>query len=287
MSPCTLVQPVAPQLLPPAHLVILSRPQVQVPPQPSYQSQPPTYLPHVQQLVPKLTSAAPSTPASYASAPAPQALPMVLRAASSSSNPELAVSSQASSARSQATQSSARSSAGLLVAPNMANKARSEQAVIQALQAVAKYPESRDFVESMTSNLPGCKYCCLSTRTNQDPRPKAATERALSPISMLSPNSDEEPGRKTGSPHELCGAASTNDSPTSHPPLDKRNNVPRSLVIPEPPKVGYKGVPETQMSMNDELERYPPSPSSVLEGTVTTASSSCLRCRRNIHCQRM
>ena len=59
-------QPVAPQPLPQAHMVI--QPQVQAPPQPPPQSQPPTYLTYVPQLVPTLTSAAPSAPAPYTSA---------------------------------------------------------------------------------------------------------------------------------------------------------------------------------------------------------------------------
>ena len=37
----------------------------------------------------------------------------------------------------------------------MANRTPNEQAVIQALQAVANYPESRDFVEFMSRSLPG------------------------------------------------------------------------------------------------------------------------------------
>ena len=46
---------------------------MQASPQPPHQSQQPTYLPNVQQLVPTLTSVAPSTPAPYASALAMQA----------------------------------------------------------------------------------------------------------------------------------------------------------------------------------------------------------------------
>ena len=68
---------------------------------------------------------------------------------------ELTGSSQISSATVQSAQSSALSSARPLVAPSMVNRTSSEQAVIQALQAVANYPESRDFVESMSRTLPG------------------------------------------------------------------------------------------------------------------------------------
>ena len=41
------------------------------------------------------------------------------------------------------------------MAPNLMNKTPSDQAVIQALQAVANYPEYRDFVESMSGSRPG------------------------------------------------------------------------------------------------------------------------------------
>ena len=117
---------------------------------------------------------------------------------------------------------------------------------------------------------------CMSRRTIQSPGQSTTTQRALSPISMLSPVSDEEPGLKRISPHELAGAASTSDCPTSRPPPEKRNNVPRSEVSPEPPKMGFQGVPEPQMSMSEVMvvERYAPSLSSVLEGTATTASTS-------------
>ena len=97
MSPCATVQPVAPHLMPPAHMVIQSQTQ----------SQPPTYLPHVQQLVPTLTQTAPSTPTPYASALALRVPYMVLQAADQPSNLELAGSSQISSARVQSAQSSA------------------------------------------------------------------------------------------------------------------------------------------------------------------------------------
>ena len=37
----------------------------------------------------------------------------------------------------------------------MANRTPGEQAVIQGLQAVANYPESKNFVETMLRSLPG------------------------------------------------------------------------------------------------------------------------------------
>ena len=80
---------------------------------------------------------------------------MILHTASSSSSPELAVSSQVSSARVQTAQSSALPSTHPLAAPHMANRTPREQAVIQALQAVANYPESRGFVETVSRCLSG------------------------------------------------------------------------------------------------------------------------------------
>ena len=94
----------------------------------------------------------------------------------------------------------------------MANRTPGEPAVIQALQSVAKYPESKDFVETMSRSLPGLQTLldaplqpegCMSTRTSQSPVPSTTTQRALLSFSMLSPVSGEEPGRKRVSPHEL------------------------------------------------------------------------------------
>ena len=165
----------------------------------------------------------------------------------------------------------------------MTNRTPSEQAVIQALQAVANYPESRGFMETVSRCLPGLQSLidtplqlegCMSTRTSQGPGPSSTTQCALFPIQEMSPVSDEEHGRERVSPHELTGAASTSESPTSRPPPDKRNNAPRSVVIPELPKMGFQGVAEHQLWMSEVMERYAPSPSSVIEGTANTASSS-------------
>ena len=243
MSHCVPDQPVAPHPMPPGHMVI--QPQPQPPPQ----CQHPTYLPHVQQLVLTLTQVAPSAPKSYASANALPAPHMALQAAASSSNPVLAGSSQVSCAIVQSTRSSAPFSARPLVASNMANRTPSEQTVSQALQAVANFAKSGDFVESMLRSLPGLQTlldvplqpegCMFGS---QGPGASIAPQRALSPVSTKSLNSDEKPGRKRFAPHELPGAMTANDSPTS--PHDKRNNVPRSVVFPKPPKLGYKGSPK-------------------------------------------
>ena len=109
---------------------------------------------------------------------------------------------------------------------------------------------------------------CLTTTREPVPSTSAATTRALSPVS------DEELRCKPASPHELSVTAGTNDSPTSRPPPDKRHGVLRSVVIQEPPRVGYRGTPEPQMAMNEVLERYAPSSSSVVEGTDGSMQSS-------------
>ena len=60
-----------------------------------------------------------------------------------------------SSARVHSAQSSAPHSTRNVATPNMSHRKPSEQAVIQALPAVANYPESRYFVETMSRRLPG------------------------------------------------------------------------------------------------------------------------------------
>ena len=163
--------------------------------------------------------------------------------------------------------------------------------MIQALQAVANYPESRDFVETVSRQMPdlqnflgttGKREGCLVKRENQGqstnpttPGTSATRHRAPSSIPGLSPVSDEELGRKRAWPHELAQSASNSDSPTSRSPLDKqRNNVLRYVVIQGPPKVGYRGVPEPQMTMSEVMERYAPSHTSVPESTDNSAPSS-------------
>ena len=109
---------------------------------------------------------------------------------------------------------------------------------------------------------------------SQCPGPSSAVPSALSSEFKLSLLSDKDPGFMTTSPHELPGAMSTNDSPTSrHPPDTRQNdNNPRSVVIQDPPKMGYTGVPKSQMSMDEVPEKFAPSPSSVHEGRASSSS---------------
>ena len=137
--------------------------------------------------------------------------------------------------------------------------------MIQALQAVASYPESRDFLLTVSRTLPGLQKLLdvplqpdgQNSFASQGPRPSTADPSALSPVSTRLPISDEEPGRKRTSPHEVMGPMSTNDSPTSRllPDKHQNDNIPRSFVTPEPPKVGYTDVPKPQMSNDEVLER--------------------------------
>ena len=105
--------------------------------------------------MPTLTQTAPSTPTPLAGAPALRVPHMVLQAADQSYSLEIAGSRHISSARVQSAQSSAPSSARPQVAPSIATRTPSEQAVTQALQAVAIYQESRDVVELMSRTLYG------------------------------------------------------------------------------------------------------------------------------------
>ena len=142
-----------PQPLPSAHLVVQS--QQQVHPQSGPQ---PVYLPNVQAVAPSSTQVAP-----YASAPAAHAPHMIL-SATPRLGQESCSSSLVSSARVQSVQSSAPPSMHSgITAPDMTHRTPSEQAVIQALQAVANYPESRDFVETVSRQMPGLQNL-LGTR---------------------------------------------------------------------------------------------------------------------------
>ena len=88
----------------------------------------------------------------------------------------------------------------------------------------------------------------------------------------------EAPGPSTSS-NTPGPSTSTTDSPTSRPPPDKRQHALRSVVIQEPTKVGYRGVPMPQMAMNEAIERYAPSPSSSAsaERSSTSVTSSASR----------
>ena len=223
-----LVNVPMPQPLNLAHLVI--QPQPPIHPQSGTQ---PMYLLSAQPIAPSSAQVAP-----YASAPAAHAPHMVLRA-TQRLEPEAGTSSPMSSARVQSVHFSAPPSMRSgVTAPGMSHRTPSEQAVIQAFQAVANYPECRDFVETVSRQMPGLQNLlgargqqegCLTTREGQGPstdpltpNTSATRNRAPSPIPGLSPVSDEELGRKRASPHELTQSVGNSDNPTSRPPPDKR-----------------------------------------------------------------
>ena len=69
-------------------------------------------------------------------------------------------------------------------APDMSHRTPSEQAVVQALQAVANYIESRDFAETVSRQMPGLQNILgtteqpegwLITRENQGPSTNPTT----------------------------------------------------------------------------------------------------------------
>ena len=145
-------------------------------------------------------------------------------------------------------------------------------------------------METVSRQMPGLQNLlgtrgqqedCLTTREGQGPSTdpltpgtSATRNRAPSPIPGLSPVSDEELGRKRASLHGLTQSVGNSDRPTSRPPPDKRNSVLRSVVIQEPPKVGYHRMSKPQMTMKEVMERYAPSPASVPESTDHSVHSS-------------
>ena len=157
----TLRTPIAnvpmPQPFPPAHHLVIQPQTASV--QSTSQA---AYLPNVHGIVPPAAQMAP-----YASAPAANATHMVL----STLQQEPEGSSPMTSARVQTAQSSALSLArSSIIAPDMSHRTPSEQEVIRSLQAVANYPESREFVKTMskqlprTSGIPPCSPDCTWPR---------------------------------------------------------------------------------------------------------------------------
>ena len=158
---------VMPQLLPPAHMVI--QPRMQAPPQPQ---PPPLQLPIVQSLAFSSSHLASGPGATHDS--------------ELNFQQELEGSSQMYRARVHSAPPFTRN----VAAPDMSHRTPSEQAVIQTLQAVANYPDSRDFVETISRRLP-CLQTLIGTPTQVEgcstttrepfPSTSAATTRALSP----------------------------------------------------------------------------------------------------------
>ena len=118
-----------PQSLPPAHLVIQPQPQIH-----TQSKTQPVYLPSAQPVAPTSSQVAP-------------VLPHMVLSATPRLEQESCTSSPMFRARVQSVQTSAPPSMRSgVTAPDMSHRTPCEQAVIQALQAVANYPVSRDFV---------------------------------------------------------------------------------------------------------------------------------------------
>ena len=157
--------------------------------------------------------------------------------------------------------------------PDLTGRSTGEQAVIVALQAVANYPNSSDFVRAVEQRIPGlATYLQAAAQPSgcNPPAPLAETasmdvEIAAGPSNSASAvtGAREEAGRKrlTEQATSVTQAGSVTESPTSRPPPDKRADVPRpqlkSVVIPRPLyRVGHLGRGAPQMSLADAIEQY-------------------------------
>ena len=157
--------------------------------------------------------------------------------------------------------------------PDLTGRSTGEQAVIVALQAVANYPNSSDFVRSVEQRIPGlATYLQAAAQPSGYDPPAPLVETASMDVEIAAGPSNsasaatggrEEAGRKrlTEETTSVTPAGSVTESPTSRPPPDKRADVPRpqlkSVVIPRPLyRVGHLGRGEPQMSLADAIEQY-------------------------------
>ena len=179
--------------------------------------------------------------------------------------------------------------------PELMGRSTSEQAVIVALQAVANYPNSTDFVRAVEQRIPGlATYLQAAAQPAGCDPPAPLVETASMDMEIVAGPSNsasaasgirEEAGRKRLAEEtaSVTPAGSVTESPTSRPPPDKRADVPRSqlksVVIPRPPyRVGHLGRSAPQMSLADAIEQYGDPDagsevSSVPSGTNPTAMS--------------
>ena len=157
--------------------------------------------------------------------------------------------------------------------PDLTGRSTGKQAVTVALQAVANYPNSSDFVRAVEQRIPGlATYLQAAAQPSgcDPPAPLVETasmdvENAAGPSNSASAATGgrEEAGRKrlTEETTSVTPAGSVTESPTSRPPPDKRADVPRpqlkSVVIPRPLyRVGHLGQGAPQMSLADAIEQY-------------------------------
>ena len=156
--------------------------------------------------------------------------------------------------------------------PELTGRSTSEQAVIVALQAVANYPNSSDFVRAVEQRIPGlATYLQAAVQPSGCDPPAPLVETASMDVEIAAGPSNSasaatgtrEAGRKrlTEETASVTPASSVTESPTSRPPPDKRADVPRpqlkSVVIPRPPyRVGHLGRGAPQMSLAGAIEQY-------------------------------
>ena len=177
--------------------------------------------------------------------------------------------------------------------PDLTGRITSEQAVIVALQAVANYPDSSDFVRAVEQRIPGlAAYLQAAAQPSGCDRPATLVETtsmdaeiAAAPSGSAVAGPSEEAGRKqlTRKSAAVAPTSSVTESPTSRAPPDKSAGVPRpqvkSVVIARPPyRVGHLGPSAPQMSTEEAIERYGTPDagfevSSVPSGTVPTDMS--------------
>ena len=140
--------------------------------------------------------------------------------------------------------------------PDLTGRSTGEQAVIVALQAVANYLISSDFVRAVEQRIPGlATYLQAAAQPSGCDPPAILVETAsmdaeipAGPSGSAMAGPREETGRKrlTGENAAVAHTSSVTESPTSRPPPDKRADVPqpqmKSVVIVRPPyRVGHLG----------------------------------------------
>ena len=157
--------------------------------------------------------------------------------------------------------------------PDLTGRSTGEQAVIVALQAVANYPNSSDFVRAVEQRIPGlATYLQAAVQPSGCDPPAPLVDTASMDVEVAAGPSNsasavtgarEEAGRKrlTEEAISVTQVGSVTESPTSRPPPDKRADVPKpqlkSVVIPRPPyRVGHLGRSAPQMSLADAIEQY-------------------------------
>ena len=159
-----------------------------------------------------------------------------------------------------------------LPSPDLTGRSPSEQAVIVALQAVAIYPGSSDFVRAVQQRVPGlAEYLQAAAQSSGCESPAMPT--GASPMEAdvrmgdnraLPSSSSDEAGRKrvTQEITASTSADSKTESPTSRPPPNKQQadaSKPtlKSVVIARPQfRVGHIGVGAPQLSMKEAVKRY-------------------------------